>query len=109
MPSVQESSQGIVFTVFVQPRSSKNMIAGIHGDALKIHLTAPPVGGAANKMCVAYLAKCLGVPKSSLEILSGHAGRTKRVLLKYKGKPLKSDRNRLKGIIERLAISKPDF
>ena len=59
------------------------MIAGQHGDALKLKLKAPPVDGAANKMCIQYLAKCLKIPKSSIEIISGHTSRTKRILLRF--------------------------
>ncbi len=81
MSFVQQHPRGIAFKVYVQPRSSKNMIVGTHGDALKVKLTAPPVGGAANRMCVQFLAKILGVPKSDLEILSGQSSRTKRLLL----------------------------
>ena len=81
-PFIQETQHGLAFKIFVQPRSSKNQIVGLHGDALKIKLTAPPVGGAANTLCVKYLAKVLGVPKSSIEIISGHTGRTKRIHLR---------------------------
>ena len=84
MPYLKENTDGITITVFVQPRSSKNMIAGLHDQALKIKLTSPPVDGAANKICIQYLAKCLKVPKSSIEIVSGHKSRTKRLLLRYK-------------------------
>lgn len=84
MPFIQKNSNGIILKVFVQPRSSKNMIAGQHGDALKIKLTAPPVDGAANKMCVQHLAKWLKISKSSIEIISGHTSRTKRFLLRSK-------------------------
>jgi uncharacterized protein (TIGR00251 family) len=83
MPYLKENTDGITLTVFVQPRSSKNMIAGLHNQALKIKLTSPPVDDAANKMCIQYLAKCLQVPKSSIEIVSGHKSRTKRLLLRY--------------------------
>ncbi|MFO7556771.1 MAG: DUF167 domain-containing protein [Desulfobacterales bacterium] len=82
MPFIQENSDGIILKIFVQPRSSKNTIAGQHGDALKIKLTAPPVDDAANKMCIQYLSKRLNVPKSSIEIISGHTSRTKRLLLR---------------------------
>jgi uncharacterized protein YggU (UPF0235/DUF167 family) len=41
------------------------------------------VDGAANKMCIQYLAKFLKVPKSTIEIISGHSSRTKRLLLRY--------------------------
>ena len=82
MLDIREKPAGIQFKIWVQPRSSRNSVVGLHGDALKIKLTSPPVDGAANKMCIAYLAKCLGRPKSSLEIVSGHTSRTKLILLK---------------------------
>ncbi len=50
-------------------------------DVLKVKLTAPPVNNAANRMSIKFLAKALGVPKSSLEIVSGHTSRNKQVLL----------------------------
>jgi len=83
MGSTTDHKEGITFTVRVQPRSSRNRIEGRHGDALKIRLTARPVDDAANRMCIAFLAKALGVRKSSLSILSGHTSRTKRILLRF--------------------------
>ena len=83
MLDIQENTRGVVFKVFVQPRSSTNSIAGLHGNALKIKLKAPPVDNAANRMCIQYLAKCLKVPKSSIAILSGNNSRTKRLLLTF--------------------------
>jgi len=59
---IREHPEGIVFKVFVQPRSSKNQIVGAHGDALKVKVTAPPVAGAANRMCLKFLAKNLSDP-----------------------------------------------
>ncbi len=106
MLSTKETPEGVTFTVFVQPRSSKNMIAGAYGDAVKLKLTAPPVGGAANKMCINFLAKYLRVPKSSLEIISGHTNRTKRVLLRYTDKSCKGGRKQLKDLIESLIDEK---
>lgn len=82
MPDIQKSTDGVVFKIFVQPRSSKNMITGVHGDAMKIKLTAPPVDGAANKACIRFLSKCLDIPKSRIEIISGQTNRTKRVLVR---------------------------
>jgi len=95
---IRENSRGIKFKVFIQPRSSKNMIVGLYGDALKIKLKAPPVDGAANKMCIQYLAKCLKVPKSSLEIISGHTSRSKMILLHAANQSAasKSERKKLK-------------
>jgi uncharacterized protein (TIGR00251 family) len=101
MKFLQGHGNGIILKVFIQPRSSKNMIAGQHGDALKIKLTAPPVDDAANKMCVQYLAKCLKIPKSSIEIISGHTSRTKRLLLRYKNES-DSEQNRIRSLISSL-------
>ncbi len=80
----QDKSDGLVFKVFIQPRSSRNIITGLHGDALKIKITAPPVDSVANKMCLDFLAKRLKVPKSSLRIVSGHKSRTKLIICKDK-------------------------
>jgi len=52
---------------------------GLHGDALKIRLMAPPVEGKANRALQEFLAGRLGVSRSAVEILSGHASRQKRV------------------------------
>ena len=67
------------------------MIVGLQGDSLKLKVTAPPVDGAANKMCVKFLAKRLLVSPSSLEIISGHASRTKKILLKSDQTPLSAE------------------
>ena len=79
---VQESPEGVTFRVTVQPRGSRNEIVGLRGDALKIKLTAPPVEGAANRMCVEFLAKALKVRKSDVEIIQGHSSRAKKVLVR---------------------------
>jgi len=78
----QETPQGIVIKIYVQPRSSRNKIIGLHGDALKIAIQAPPVDDAANRMCIDFLSKCLSHPRSAIEILGGHTSRMKRILLR---------------------------
>ena len=79
---IQGTPDGVIFKVIVQPRGSKNQIIGLQGDALKIRLTAPPVEGAANKMCIEFLAKSLKVRKSDVEIIRGQRSRTKQVLVR---------------------------
>jgi uncharacterized protein (TIGR00251 family) len=74
---VGESS--IVLEVRVIPRSSKSEIVGEHNGALKVKLASPPVEGAANDELVKLLAKAFRVPKSAVEIVSGHSSRTKKV------------------------------
>jgi hypothetical protein len=64
-------------SVRVQPRASRNEVAGLVGDTLKIRLTAPPVEGAANDACLAFLAKLFDLPPSRLAIIQGARSRTK--------------------------------
>lgn len=82
MPFLQEVDDGVVIRLFVQPRASKNQLAGIIEDELKIRLTSPPVDGAANALCVKYLAKLLKCPKSDLELIAGDKSRHKRLLIR---------------------------
>ena len=81
MLDIKKTDQGISFKIYVQPKASKNAIVGEHGDALKIRLTAPPVDGAANKLCIKYLSKITGISKSAFEIASGQTSRTKHILI----------------------------
>ena len=67
------------FAVRVQPRASATEIAGVHGDAVKIRLTAPPVDGAANEELVAFLSKVFVVARKSVRILAGESSRSKIV------------------------------
>lgn len=64
-------------TVHVQPGAKTTSCAGIHGDALKIRLAAPPVDGKANQALIAWLAKTLGCPQSSIELIRGQTNRRK--------------------------------
>jgi hypothetical protein len=64
-------------SVRVQPRASRNEVAGLVGETLKLRLTAPPVDGEANDACLAFLAKLLDLSPSRLAIIQGARSRTK--------------------------------
>ena len=68
----------MLINVRVIPRSSKNSITWQQG-ILKVHLTAPPVDGAANEALIALLAEQLDVPKRQVTIVRGSTGRQKTV------------------------------
>lgn len=76
---MEETAAGLIISVSLRPRSSKNRVLGIYNDTLKIAVTAPPVAGEANRACLKFLAKILDLPPSSLEIISGETGRQKRI------------------------------
>jgi uncharacterized protein (TIGR00251 family) len=76
---ITEAGGGVTFAVRVVPRASKDEIVGIHGDALRVRLTAPPVEGKANEALIAFLAQRLGVRKSQVEIMAGATSRRKMI------------------------------
>ena len=63
----------------VQPRSSRDRVAGRQGESIKVQVKAPPVEGAANAAVIDVLAGWLGVPRRSLSIRHGQSGRNKVV------------------------------
>ena len=69
----------ITLTLHIQPGAKKTAFAGLHGDALKIRLAAPPVDGKANEALLRFVAETLHLPKSSVCLKSGQTSRRKVV------------------------------
>src|ERR1700756_2213141 len=69
----------VIFPVRVQPRASKDEVAGVIEGALKVRLRAPALEDRANEALCEYLAELLKTPKAAVRILSGHHSRNKRV------------------------------
>lgn len=70
---------GVRLQLHIQPRASKTEIVGVHGDALKIRLAAPPVDGAANEALIRFLAETLAVPRAAVTLDGGASSRRKTV------------------------------
>ncbi len=81
MRNVGKDIPGCSITCKVTPRSSRSEIVEWDGDTLKVRLNAIPDKGKANVELIRVLAKALGVAKSSIDIVSGHTSRTKRVVV----------------------------
>jgi len=79
MLEMQEREGAVILLVRVQPRASKDEIAGEMGGALKVRLRAPAVEDRANEALVEFLAELLKTTKSAVRILSGERSRTKRI------------------------------
>lgn len=76
---ITETATGVIFSIHVQPRASRNELCGLQGEELKVRLTSPPVEDAANKLCVEFIAKNLGVAKSRVTIVAGAKSRHKTI------------------------------
>lgn len=64
MSAVEVCADGLVLRLYIQPKASRDSLVGLHGDELKVAITAPPVDGRANAHLVKYLAKQFRVAKS---------------------------------------------
>jgi hypothetical protein len=76
---LQQSGVDVLLPVAVQPRASRNAVAGLYGNALKLLLTAPPVEGAAYAACLRFLADLLGLSRARLSIIRGTKARQKLI------------------------------
>lgn len=65
--------------IWLQPRGSRNQVVGTREGAIVIKLQAPPVDGAANAALLRFVAECLGVAPSAVELLRGHTSRRKLI------------------------------
>lgn len=75
---LRQSADGrLSLTLHIQPGAKKTEFAGLHGDALKIRLAAPPVDGKANAALIGFLAEVLRLPKSAITLKSGQTSRRK--------------------------------
>ena len=79
MLEIQEREGAVSFLVRVQPRASKEEIAGEMGGAPKVRLQAPALEERANEALVEFLAQLLKTPRTAVRILSGERSRTKRI------------------------------
>ena len=83
---LREVSGGVTLAVRAQPGARKTAIVGIYGEGdtaqLKIAVQAPPVEGRANDALIAFLSETFGIPKKSVELVSGELSRSKVFLLR---------------------------
>lgn len=82
IPWLRQDKDGCVLALHIQPGAKQTAIVGLHGEALKVRLAAPPVDGKANAALIDYLAERLGIARSALEIVGGQQARSKRVRIR---------------------------
>jgi uncharacterized protein (TIGR00251 family) len=74
---IGQDDRGITFDVLVQPRASRTRFGPIHGDRIKVAVTAPPVDGEANAAVIEVVARALGVHRGDVTVVAGASSRRK--------------------------------
>lgn len=80
--AAQTSREGVILSVYVQPKANRTECVGLHGNALKIRVAAPPIDGEANDELVRFLADRCAVPRAGIAIQAGANSRQKRVSIR---------------------------
>lgn len=78
-PFLKPASDGVLLSLKVQPRASRNEIGEALGAELRVKVTAPPVDRAANEAVVRLIAETLDVPRNCVELVRGQTSRHKVV------------------------------
>lgn len=76
-----DDADNLVLTLHIQPGAKNTAAAGLHGDALKIKLAAPPVEGKANTALLKFLAERFDVPLSRVILKQGDKSRHKVIVI----------------------------
>ena len=74
---VRWDADDLVLLCHLQPGAKRSEFVGMHGDRIKIRLHAPPVDGKANEALIKFVAETLKLPKSAVNLKSGHTSRRK--------------------------------
>lgn len=81
-PHYSWQGEDLILRCHLQPSAARDEIVGLHGDRLKLRITAPPVDGKANEHIIKWFSKLFGVPKNDIEILQGELGRQKTLRIR---------------------------
>ena len=80
-PCLRASGEAVLLAVKVTPRASRNAIGGLHGEAMKVKVTAPPVDSAANEALLTLLAEALDCPRQAVQLVRGTTSRHKQIAI----------------------------
>jgi uncharacterized protein (TIGR00251 family) len=67
----------MALSIYVVPRATRTEVVGLHGDAIRIRIAAPPVDRAANAELIRFIAERLGVGRGAVTIKTGGSSRRK--------------------------------
>ena len=81
MVELEADPRGVIIPVRAHAGARRNAILGVRQGMLRIAVTAAPEKGKANRAIIALLSEALGVPKSTIELISGDSSPQKRFLI----------------------------
>ena len=79
--AIVDTDAGAVISVKVVPGSSRDRIAGVLGDCLKVATSAPPEKGKANSAVAKILATALDIDLKAVVLVSGQTNPRKQFRL----------------------------
>ena len=74
--------EDLLLRLYLQPKASRDQFIGLHGEELKITITAPPVDGKANAHLIKFLSKQFSVAKNAIQVEKGLQSRHKLIRIK---------------------------
>lgn len=77
----RKNGEVITLTLHVQPGAKRSEITGLHGEALKLKLAAPPIEGRANEALLRFIADKFSVPLRQVELKQGGQSRHKVIAI----------------------------
>ncbi|MCM2278799.1 MAG: DUF167 family protein [Oligoflexia bacterium] len=82
MSWLEQTREGLVLHLYIQPKASKSAVQGLHGEPprLRVRVAAPPVEGEANEELLRFLKKTVRIAGARFELLRGSTSKTKDVL-----------------------------
>ena len=81
MIDVKETADGATFAVKAVAGAKGNAVVGMHGEALKVAVSAPRDRGKANESLIVVIAEALGVPRKAVSLVKGETSTEKRFLV----------------------------
>lgn len=79
---LQEVPGGVRMRLRVVPGARRDAVLGTHGEALRVAVRAAPEKGKANDAVGRLLAETLGLGRGDVELVAGHGGRDKAVVVR---------------------------
>ncbi|MDR2050721.1 MAG: DUF167 domain-containing protein [Deltaproteobacteria bacterium] len=95
LPCIVASGEGWYIFVQIQPGAGKDELCGLHGERLKIRLSAPAVDNRANSSLLEFMADRLHIRKNGIFLVGGEKSRKKKLFVPAGEEPLWNEVNNL--------------